>query len=470
MNIVEPINQGKIEMSGASDSIQVMGQEESVGKLISEMVSGRIGRISPVLADDSELGFSYPKVEKLLGMNTRDVISLCELLVDENILQRNFHKTIITCPNCGSASLDGKFSCPRCSSANIAMGRLLEHFACGNIAVEDEYKNAGGYICPKCQKKLKFLGTDYRSIGVNYICHVCHEIFTKSVTHWQCLKCACTFKQGEANSKELYSYEKNDSNNLENWLVFEVELKAQFIKRLRNLGYDVQDRGDTKGLSSKSGVPHTLSIVARKDNGFVVYTVGVGVLFSSQLQDVSVDKVFRFDEKAFDLGIRDKIIIALPEISENVRFFAQQQRIRLFGYKELATFLATTGASATPKGKKEPLHFQDRTQFLAYLENLGYRVELGVSIEGKSGAKHAFDIVTYYDDGIVSHTMGICFISQPNPVDCGTVMLFNARAYDAGINDKVLIVSPCLSREADQYARKQNTKVILVENPRQLEL
>jgi len=51
--------------------------------------------------------------------------------------------------------------------------RDIEHFACGKNGLEEEFVSSGKYICPHCKKPLKFLGTDYRSLGVNYKCHNC---------------------------------------------------------------------------------------------------------------------------------------------------------------------------------------------------------------------------------------------------------------------------------------------------------
>ena len=50
---------------------------------------------------------------------------------------------------------------------------------------------------------------------------------------------------------------------------------------------------------------------------------------------MELDKVFDFDDKAYDAGILDKVFIAVPELSREAKQFAQRQKIRVFEVKEL---------------------------------------------------------------------------------------------------------------------------------------
>ena len=45
--------------------------------------------------------------------------------------------------------------------------------------------------------------------------------------------------------------------------------------------------------------------------------------------------MFGFDDKAYDIGIMDKVLIAIPGLSREARQFAQRQKIRVFEVKEL---------------------------------------------------------------------------------------------------------------------------------------
>ena len=45
---------------------------------------------------------------------------------------------------------------------------------------------------------------------------------------------------------------------------------------------------------------------------------------------VELGKVFDFDDKAYDIGIQNKIFIAVPGLSREARQFADRQRIKVF--------------------------------------------------------------------------------------------------------------------------------------------
>ena len=50
---------------------------------------------------------------------------------------------------------------------------------------------------------------------------------------------------------------------------------------------------------------------------------------------IELDKVFDFDGRAYDVGIRNKLLIASPGLSREAKQFAEKQRIRVFEVKEL---------------------------------------------------------------------------------------------------------------------------------------
>jgi len=45
---------------------------------------------------------------------------------------------------------------------------------------------------------------------------------------------------------------------------------------------------------------------------------------------IGIEKIFDFDDKAYDCGIFDKILIAVPGLTPEASRFAQRQRIRVF--------------------------------------------------------------------------------------------------------------------------------------------
>jgi len=111
---------------------------------------------------------------------------------------------------------------------------------------------------------------------------------------------------------------------------FEFKSKSQLIGYLKQLGYQVEENAETQG---RSGAKHNLDILATKDDGIVIHHIAIGIEVAEK--PVELDMVFDFDDKAYDIGILDKVFIAVPGLSREARQFAQRQKIRVFEVKEL---------------------------------------------------------------------------------------------------------------------------------------
>jgi len=451
-----------IEMA---ELVHTIKQDSNVIKLMGGMLAGNVGEVKPTLDLTTELCFTYPLIESLLGMATQEVMPILELLTNEDILEKHFHDKLLFCPYCRSPNLRPSLRCPKCGSRNIAKGRVLEHFSCGNIGLEDEYMAAGKYICSKCKKEFRFLGTDYRSLGVNHKCHSCGEVSSKAALKWQCLKCSLFFADGEAKEAILYSYRINDEKRP--LLDFELGLKVRFIEFLKNQGYEVTEKAKI-GITTKSGAEHTLDIMARLDDGFIVYTIGIGIVIDSHGEEIGLEEIFKFDDKAYDLGIHDKVLLVIPRLSPEAKQFAKRQRIKTFENKDLETFLDSAIPAARRQVKKEPFKFETKAKFLEYLKNLHYKVEEKAKVRGRSKAEHTLDIMAYKGDGFVTHTIGIGIIIAKDRISLDTVSSFDTKAYDIGIHDKVMLASPGLKPEANRFAQQQRIKVIEVDDPTKL--
>ena len=211
-----------------------------------------------------------------------------------------------------------------------------------------------------------------------------------------------------------------------------------------------------------------LDILARQDDGFITYTIGIGILIDSGGQEIGLEEVFTFDDKAYDLGIYDKVLLVVPRLNHEARQFAQRQQIKVFEDEDLQAFLASAVPSARGRVQKGPFKFETKAKLLEHLRSLGYKVEEKAKVQGRSGAEHILDILAYNDDGIITHTLGINVIVLENEVGLDAVSSFDTKAYDLGIHDKVLLVSPGLSEEAGHFAQYQRIKVIEVDDPAKL--
>jgi hypothetical protein len=104
---------------------------------------------------------------------------------------------------------------------------------------------------------------------------------------------------------------------------------------LEKKGYRVEEKYQLKG---RSGAEHILEFYARKDDGVMDHSIAACVITKDDVRGSDVNTVIKFDSAAYDVGIRDKLIISVPKLSQETRQFASYQRIKILETKDLADF------------------------------------------------------------------------------------------------------------------------------------
>jgi hypothetical protein len=442
------------EVKGNPLAMEVEGNEKET-KLLTEMLAGNIVDIRPQLDFTTEMGFVYPAVEQALEVKTEEVVSIMESLVDKHILKKDFFDKFLHCPQCWSVNLRPTTHCPKCGTGDIARGRIFEHFACKYIGLEDEFVSKGKYICPRCKEELRTIGSDYQSLGLMRKCRNCEEVFSIPVIKWRCIKCSSLTTEDRVSEVNIYSYGLDEAKR--GWLEFELKPKLQLIEFLKQRGYEVEENASLKG---RSGAEHSIDILAKRDDGIIAYDVAIGVEVAED--KVGLEQIFDFDDKAYDIGIRDKILVVIPGLGKEGEEFASRQRIKILEVKDLETILA----SSVPQPSEvttEPFEFKSRPQLIEYLKEHSYEVEENASLKGRSGAKHSIDILAKRDDGIIIHQIAVSVEVAEEPVGLDKVFDFDSKAYDSGIINKVFIAVPGLIKEARHFAQRQKINVFEVE-------
>jgi ssDNA-binding Zn-finger/Zn-ribbon topoisomerase 1 len=421
-------------------------------KLVEAMLAGKFMIVKPELDFSSELGFSYPVVEKLLGVGVPEAVTILESLVDKGALVKEFFDRILRCPHCRSVNLRPSSCCPKCGSRNLARGRVLEHVSCRFVGLEDEFVNKDSYICPKCGSELHIIGGDYQSLGLMSKCQDCYEIFAQPEIQWRCLKCGVLTPPDGISEVDVYSYRFNEARR--EWLEFEVKPKTQLMEFLKNLGYQVVEDAVVKG---RSGAEHTLDILATKDDGIVIHDIAIGIKVVGG--EIGLGEVCDFDDIAYDSGIHDKVLVVQPGLRPEAEKFASQQRIKVLKVRGLETVLAESTAKPAARASRKPFEFRSKSQLIDYLKRRGYEVREDAMVKGRSEAEHRLDILATKDDGIVIHDIVIGVEVDKEPVGLDRLFAFDNKAYDIGILDKVFIAVPALAKEASQFAQRQRIKV-----------
>jgi general secretion pathway protein E len=236
-------------------------------------------------------------------------------------------------------------------------------------------------------------------------------------------------------------------------LEIDPKLRAQVREYLQKQDYEVTEGAKLLG---KSGIEHTFDMLAQRDDGFTSYTIAVCIAAGGD-RETEVGTIFSFANKAYDTGINDRVLIAVPELSQEAKQLARKQRIKVIDGERIETLLKSKSVQLIKP--TEPLRFETKEQLVESLVNRGYRVEERAKVKGKSGVEYTFEILAHTDIDRIGHSVGIDFLTGEKEVSLEQVVLFDTKAYDAGIDDKVTVVSPGLSSEAQQFAEQQQIRV-----------
>jgi len=210
---------------------------------------------------------------------------------------------------------------------------------------------------------------------------------------------------------------------------------------------------------SKSGEQHVFDLVARRFDGLIDYIMCIDFIISSRNHYAGLEEVFKFDNKAYDLGVHDKILVAIPGLSEKAKKFARNQRIVALSMPDLEGILNTAGKMPMLMRRDKPVEFKGKNDLLAYLSEAGYTVEEKVRIRGRSGVLQLIDIYASIYDGIVPHIIDIGVMDGNGKVTIDQVFSFDTRAFDIGAHDKMLYTSENFDDDAKLFAQHQNIKI-----------
>jgi general secretion pathway protein E len=237
------------------------------------------------------------------------------------------------------------------------------------------------------------------------------------------------------------------------------EVKSQIRAYLEKQGYKITDGAKLLG---KSGIEHTFDMLAQKDDGFTTYNIAICITNGGD-KEAEVASIFSFANKAYDTGIQGRVLIAIPELSQEAKQLAHKQRIKVIGVEQMESMLEVKPPQSyqtlPPDQTQEPVKFETKEQLVESLISRGYTVEEKAKIRGRSGLEYNFDVLAYTNTDQVSHSLGIDFIYGEEEVSLEKVSVFDTKAYEVGVDEKAIVISPCLSPEARQFAEHQRIKV-----------
>ena len=234
-------------------------------------------------------------------------------------------------------------------------------------------------------------------------------------------------------------------------------LKELIKQYLEKRGYKTTEGAKILG---KSGAEHTFDMLARRDAGFVSHSIGVAVVPDVD-EKTKINFLHNCANRGYDVGLASSVIIAVTPLSQEAQRLAQYQHMKIVNSEE-AQALAKE-QPAKPVKLAGVNNFENRGRLTKALENLNYRIERDVKVTGKSGTEYSFDIVAYEDDAVTGHKLVIDFINGEVEIPLERISLFEVKSYDVGYNDKAIVVSVPLTREAKQFAQKYAIQIIQID-------
>jgi response regulator of citrate/malate metabolism len=174
--------QKPIRFENLKNALEIAEEEEEI--LDNSIDMGTFQQINSLLRSSTKV--SIARIAEYTMLNTKKIQSYLENLESHGKAKRLGSYKEISCNSCGSVKLGKNFKCPSCSSPNFIQDTLIEHFSCGNVSVQDSYKNEN---CPKCHKAIKIIGVDHKLVKNYYICQYCHDKFAEPFLEHQCMRC-----------------------------------------------------------------------------------------------------------------------------------------------------------------------------------------------------------------------------------------------------------------------------------------
>ncbi len=176
-------------------------QEKKLSDAVKSSEEKASEHIDFILASTNQI--SLDKITNILGYSDDFILSYLEKLKKERKIIQIDDKKEIACNQCNSVRTSQIFYCPNCKSSDFKLGKLIEHYDCGNITEESTYEND---VCPNCKKEIKALGVDYRVMQNHYTCNNCQQFFPEIATNYICLKCENRFKLEDARWNSSANY------------------------------------------------------------------------------------------------------------------------------------------------------------------------------------------------------------------------------------------------------------------------
>ena len=141
---------------------------------------------------------SLSKIKDIFKIDETEVDAMVknrQIIIDKEIQEA-------ACNRCNSTNISYTSKCPTCKGINFRQQGLIEHYNCGEVYPKEENYNT----CPKCNKQIGSVGTNYREFSEYYVCSSCNDKFPRPLYEFACLECGNIFIKKLASWKKSMNY------------------------------------------------------------------------------------------------------------------------------------------------------------------------------------------------------------------------------------------------------------------------
>ena len=351
---------------GAPGAAALSPEEEKRIEFLRKMVEEKVGDLKPEYNMTSLSGYGYPYAAGFFRTTDGSEANDLSFLAEKGCLAKKFFDKILVCPYCYHHDINIREVCPADRSANIKITEMINHFRCGFVGPEEEFRQDIRYVCPKCKAELRQIGLDYDKPGQSYICNENGEKFTEPLVYCQCRNCKKFFDVDKASRQDifLYSLTQRGKEAAGSGRFAEVNLEQALIDEevdLYNLRYFKKQFADETERAKKFKRAFSLVLVAIPDFDSVTKKLGlteaqailkeIASILKSTLLGISTPA--RYDKNSF--------IALLPETGkkeaeESAKAVKEKvEELKKKGLKVRISVASYPGDSATEDGLIERL-------------------------------------------------------------------------------------------------------------------
>ena len=114
------------------------------------------------------------------------------------------------------------------------------------------------------------------------------------------------------------------------------QVTDSFIDRLASQGYVVTPAATVHG---RSGIERAFDYLVQRQYGLITYVIAIDVITNAEDPEVSLQRLFAFEDKCLDCNMEHRAIIAVPHLSSVANQFAQKDGVKVLDNSTMRTFL-----------------------------------------------------------------------------------------------------------------------------------